>query len=247
MPFVVRKRDIDSSSPTGHAIPPPPVTTVAPTEADPAVRRRPFRGWIMVAAAMVANFLGRTHGLGTVTEWPLNDPTLSLGFVGASDGAVAVGSEAWVSARRLAYGKINLGATLVGKWFRWRLGAAMGVYSVLMSIGFLAAFAAARNAANLDWRTMWYGIGWGLLALAPLAWAFARSTPEACGLNPDGGPANASADAAGPAFTLAAALRTPAFWVFALSTSVLGLISSGIALLNRRSSPTSGSTNQSIT
>jgi MFS family permease len=127
--------------------------------------------------------------------------------------------------------------TMVGKWFARRLDAAMGVYAVAMSVGFMIAFPMVGAAVQArGWRFAWAAIGVVLIAgLAPLAWAFARRTPEAVGLHVDGDKA-APGEAAMPTdvsgATLAEALRTPAFWVFALSASVYGLVASGIALFN---------------
>lgn len=123
---------------------------------------------------------------------------------------------------------------LVGKWFSRRLGLAMGLYALVMSIGFMAAFPAVGAAVlSSGWRSAWAGIGLALLlVLAPLSLWLVRSTPESVGLEVDGGGAAdvVAADSAG--LTLGDALRTPAFWVFALSASVYGLVASGIALFN---------------
>jgi MFS family permease len=118
---------------------------------------------------------------------------------------------------------------LVGKWFSRRLSLAMAVYSVAMSIGFMAAFPAVGAAVLASgWRAAWAGVGWALLlGLAPLALWLVRSTPESIGLEVDGAPASETSGA-----TLGQALRTPAFWVFALAASVYGLVASGIALFN---------------
>jgi MFS family permease len=128
---------------------------------------------------------------------------------------------------------------LVGKWFSRRLPAAMGVYAVAMSIGFMAAFPAVGAAVSAaGWRAAWAGIGWALvLVCAPLTWLFARSTPESCGLALDGDDSARAgsageADAAATGATLGEALRGPAFWVFALGAAVYGLVASGIALFN---------------
>jgi MFS family permease len=123
---------------------------------------------------------------------------------------------------------------MVGKWFSRRLSLAMGVYALAMSLGFMAAFPAVGAAVLASgWRPTWAGIGWVLLlGFAPVSWWLARSTPESCGLEVDGGgPRSEEAPAAGGA-TLHEALRTPAFWVFALGASVYGLVASGIALFN---------------
>jgi MFS family permease len=122
---------------------------------------------------------------------------------------------------------------LVGKWFTRRLSLAMGVYALVMSIGFMAAFPAV-GAAVLEsgWRSAWAGVGLALVCvLAPLSWLLVRSTPETSGLAVDGGPA-VEETAAVTGATLREALLSPAFWVFALASSAYGLVASGIALFN---------------
>lgn len=125
--------------------------------------------------------------------------------------------------------------TLVGQWFRRRLNVAMGVYTVALSVGFMLAFPLVGAAVlSAGWRTAWAGVGAALLlVLAPLSWLLARRGPEACGLAMEGGAATeeGGAEAAG-GHTLREALSTPAFWVFALSSAVYGLVASGIALFN---------------
>jgi MFS family permease len=76
--------------------------------------------------------------------------------------------------------------TLVGKWFRRRLGFAMGVYTVLMAVGFMAAYRGGLSMKDADWRAFWNWIGFALLAFVPVAWLLTRDTPESCGLPPDG-------------------------------------------------------------
>jgi cyanate permease len=72
-----------------------------------------------------------------------------------------------------------------------------------------------------------------VFGLAPIAWIFDRSTPEAIGVEIDGG---SDAEVVEPGSvvqaTLGQALRSPAFWVFAVASSVYGLVASGIGLLN---------------
>ena len=124
---------------------------------------------------------------------------------------------------------------MVGKWFRRRLTRAMAVYAVVMSIGFMAAFPIVGAAVQTSgWRVAWVALGLFLLAgLAPAAWLLDRSSPEALGLEVDGG----GGDVAEPPLpdthaTLGDALRSPAFWVVALASSMYGLIASGIGLFN---------------
>jgi MFS family permease len=118
--------------------------------------------------------------------------------------------------------------TSVGKYFPTRLNMAMGVYSLLVGIGFIAAFPSVGQATlAYGWRASWLGVGLVLTALvAPLGWIVLRGPEPA-------GPAPADDDRAPADLTLAAALKTPAFWIFALASSLFGLVYSGIALFNQ--------------
>lgn len=125
--------------------------------------------------------------------------------------------------------------TMVGQWFVRRLSSAMGVYTIVLSLGFMLAFPlVGATVINYGWRTAWTGIGLVLLlGLAPLGWLLVRRTPEACGLSLDGERAvenSAANDTTG--HTLLQALSTPAFWIFGLASSVYGLTASGIGLFN---------------
>jgi MFS family permease len=124
---------------------------------------------------------------------------------------------------------------MVGKWFRRRLTGAMAVYALVMSVGFMAAFPlVGQMVLASGWRTAWAVVGASLIfVLAPLAWLIDRSSPEAIGLEIDGEPTVAEqTESAGASTALAEALRTPAFWVVALASSMYGLLASGIGLFN---------------
>src|SRR5262245_16632839 len=121
-----------------------------------------------------------------------------------------------------------------GKWFSRRLSLAMGVFTVLMAAGFISAFQIVGAYRDAPWRSVWSGLGTALLfGMTPIGFVLVRSAPEECGLVVDGmeRPAGA-APAAVTGATLQAALREPAFWAFALATSMYGLVSSGISLFN---------------
>ncbi len=126
--------------------------------------------------------------------------------------------------------------TMVGKWFSRRLSSAMGVYAVVMTIGFMIAFPLVIEVVKAaGWRRAWAGVGLALVAvLAPVAWLFARRTPEAVGLTIDGEPPSSAAPAEDEQSgeTLATALSGAAFWIFALAAAVYGLAASGIGLFN---------------
>jgi len=146
--------------------------------------------------------------------------------------------------------------TMVGKWFVRKLNSAMGIYTVALSVGFMAAFPLIGNLVQSSgWRVAWFWVG-GLilLVLTPVSLILVRRSPEHCGVALDGQEdfekmvnsgssaatystaashrAASQNDAGITGYTLGGALRTPAFWVFALSSSLYGLIASGIALFN---------------
>jgi MFS family permease len=74
-----------------------------------------------------------------------------------------------------------------------------------------------------------------MLALAPVAMALVRRSPESIGVPVEGeagvSEPELSVTAAGDS-TLARALRTPAFWVMATASALYGLVASGIGLFN---------------
>jgi MFS family permease len=140
---------------------------------------------------------------------------------------------------------------LVGKWFQKRLTWAMGVYAVAMSVGFMLAFPAVGAVVLASgWRAAWSAVGLFLVAvLTPVAWLYTRSTPQQVGDELDGNsiaetqvltavdasPTSetvAADDARMASATLQQALRSAAFWVFAIASSMYGLVASGIGLFN---------------
>jgi MFS family permease len=130
---------------------------------------------------------------------------------------------------------------VVGQWFVRRIDAAMAIYSVILSVGFMVAFpVVGAGIQRAGWRAAWLGMGMALIAvLAPAAWLIVRRSPEAIGLMPDGDGArreSVSEARSDPqtldGWTWGAAVTTPAFWVFAVGTALYGLIASGIGLFN---------------
>lgn len=161
----------------------------------------------------------------------------------ASFAALAI----WITLTR-ALGQSALSVVslaIVGHWFVRRIDTAMAVYSVAISVGFMAAFPLVGWAVQgWGWRTAWLGVGLAIaVGLAPLAALVVRRSPEAAGLAPDGEdgfsvggrptarPGSAPVDALG-GYTWTAALAMPSFWVFAIGTALYGLVASGIGLFN---------------
>ena len=111
----------------------------------------------------------------------------------------------------------------------------MAVYTILLSIGFMIGFPiVGATVIGSGWRVAWAGIGGAiLLVLVPAALLLVRRAPESGDISLDAqGQAEVEAVDLRNAFTLRQALSTTRFWVFALSSSVYGLIASGIAIFN---------------
>ena len=92
----------------------------------------------------------------------------------------------------------------------------------------------------LGWRQAWSSLGLIVCGLAIVFLLFSRSQPAES--KDEELLARSKADAAMPAssptpsetsYTLLQAMRTPAFWIFALATSLYGLVTSGLGLFNQ--------------
>jgi MFS family permease len=128
---------------------------------------------------------------------------------------------------------------IVGKWFVRKLSLAMGIYSILIGIGFMIAFPGVQAAVeHAGWQAVWFAMGLVMiLAVAPLSALVLRSMPEGIGQVVDGEATssrrNAENEAPMAGATLREALMTPAFWAFGIASSAFGLISSGVLLFNQ--------------
>lgn len=154
--------------------------------------------------------------------------TIVLGFAsmafGAATGVLTL-SLGFMVMRFFGQGSMMLGATnLVAQWFNRKRGLAM---SILM-LGFSASMAFHPALSQwlieqVGWRQAWVWIGvmtWVLML--PLLWLLAHEKPEPLGLRPDGAaPANGGegdgTDEELTGLTLAAALRTPNFYIIGAS------------------------------
>src|SRR5262245_31401445 len=135
--------------------------------------------------------------------------------------------------RGLGQGVLSLvSLALVGKWFRRRIGPAMGVNIVLMGIGFIAGIGGLGIAVEkFGWRVAWGGLGWCLLVgFVPLTCLLVRSTPESSGLPVDS--KHNEQPQAALDMPLLAALRSPAFWAFTAATCLFNFVWSAITLFN---------------
>ncbi len=123
--------------------------------------------------------------------------------------------------------------TMVGKWFVRRLSVAMGIFAVLMSLGFAVAIVVAGDVVlTQGWRVMWSGLGWILMVLSGLCMLFVRRDPEAVGLDTEVVKDDESQEPV-IGFTLVQALMTPAFYVFAIGSALYNLVIAGVMLFNQ--------------
>jgi MFS family permease len=171
--------------------------------------------------------------------------------------AAALGVTVMVMSRATAFAELAVAVTLtralgqsalsvvsiamVGQWFVRRIDMAMAIYSVALSLGFMIAFPVVGSLVqSRGWRPAWFAAGAAILGgLVPLAVLLVRRSPESIGLRADGEPPTRNPDPAPGVgvsephgHTLHEALRTPAFWIFALGAALYGLVASGIGLFN---------------
>ena len=140
--------------------------------------------------------------------------------------------------RFLGQGSLMLGSSnMVSQWFQQRRGFALG----LMALGFGISMAVHPNVSQVlielvGWREawLWLGVSTWLLLLPPVLF-FAVSRPEDMGLHPDGirtapqsdtifNPSSTASIAESPNFTLADAVRTPAFYIVAAGLFTLSML-----------------------
>ena len=106
----------------------------------------------VLALAAVVMAMSRVHG-----EWAATELFLAVLLTrGLGQSALSVVS-----------------LTLMGRAAGRKAGPVVAVYSILVAVGFMAAFAGVKVALEVwlaDWRTLWAGIGVVLLAFGSFAW-----------------------------------------------------------------------------
>lgn len=117
--------------------------------------------------------------------------------------------------------------TSVGKWFTARLALAMGVFSVLVALGFCVAIVVAQAQIEArGWRAVWGAMGAAVFALGGLSIALTKDGPA------DSGASLPAPEEPVPAATAAMALATPGFWVFSVGMALYSGLISGVSLFN---------------
>ena len=127
--------------------------------------------------------------------------------------------------------------TMLGRWFERRRGLISSISGPFASFAFASSpIVLSGWVASSGWRGAWLEMALAVgIGMAVFGWLFYRETPEACGLEIDGGPGPAHEPGAvrPPArhdFTRAEALRTTAFWIVTLGIANHAMVGTGMAL-----------------
>lgn len=185
-------------------------------------------GLVVAFLSQVDRFAARLSSIG-VSETVAAYVLLTLGFLGL---------------RFSGQGVLTLVCrTMLGRWFERRRGLVASISGPFASFAFAGSpLVLAAWVAQSGWRGAWLEISVLVgIGMATFGWLFFRDSPEACGLEIDGGPAR-SANAASHStdqiqsaehlhdFTRAEAIRTAAFWIVTLGISNHAMVGTGIAL-----------------
>ena len=123
--------------------------------------------------------------------------------------------------------------TSVGKWFTKRLAIAMGVFSLLVAIGFSVAIVSIQSQIeSLGWRHVWIVVGVAVIILGGISALIARRGPKPAD-SPVDGPSLSSLDEPRPDLRLSEALQTPCFWMFGIAMALYSGVLAGVSLFNQ--------------
>ena len=193
------------------------------------VRYAEIHLWTTLAGSLFA--VGFGHLLDRWGSWILAPLMAALGVVVICFSTVSflpgLVFGLWL-VRGLGQSALSAGSlSLIGRVARERASWVMAWYSILLSVGFMMAFPlVGAGVRYVGWRGAWAGLGAGILTLGLISWRILRRSTWV-----QAPPAGASSPDASD-FTLPQALVTPAFWVFGLSSSLYGLVASGIGIFN---------------
>lgn len=164
---------------------------------------------------------------------------ISCIYMGLVQNAWMVGI-GFILVRMLGQGSLGLiSQTAINQWWVQKRGLIMGISGLFMALFGMGAF------PNLvywlievfEWRVTYMLLGLSLLVImAPLGYLFIRNRPEDHGLNPDGASDQymdderlaLAASHEDNDWTLKEAIRTQAFWVMALSSSLFAMLITGL-------------------
>jgi MFS transporter, OFA family, oxalate/formate antiporter len=144
----------------------------------------------------------------------------------------------FIAIRMLGQGSLGLVSQYtINQWWVRRRGSVMGISGLFMSLLGLGIFPPVVYVLidAYGWRNTYPILGLViLLIMAPVGYFFYRERPERYGLTPDGD--FTAVGASGKPYvppveeewTLAEAIRTPAFWIVVLGLGAIGMLSTGL-------------------
>jgi len=188
-----------------------------------------------VASPVVGRFVDR-YGARPVI--PVGAVMMGLGFVLVSRmsdlylfylGYVIIGTGA------SAMGPVPCSA-VISNWFRRKRGTALGLMAAGIGAGGVVAPFASYMLSHFDWRTAYLSLGILIMAVTiPLALGVVRTRPSEMGLYPDGdgapvgeAPDETREGGTKQGFSLRQAMRTPTFWIIAVSFCCYTFASMGV-------------------
>jgi MFS family permease len=155
---------------------------------------------------------------------------LGISTVGIAQSQTSSALSVWITLTR-GFGQSMLSVVSITLCGRASLGlrhaTAMAFYSLLVSLMFIAAFRTLGSAIpTMGWRDAWWRLGWIVILAAPV---FGLLTVETRSVKKSGEEEGFKQHAV----TMRQALGTPAFWVFAVASSMYAFVSSGMSLFNQ--------------
>jgi MFS family permease len=126
-------------------------------------------------------------------------------------------------------------ASIIGRWFYRRAGLASGIISAAIPLG-QAVFTpiAALLVAWIGWRISYIALGGALLVVLPFILKFLRDAPDQDELPESERPSISGRAHSGysstAGVTLAAATRTPLFWLLLLSQASCGIVDTVVGI-----------------
>ncbi len=145
----------------------------------------------------------------------------------------------FVAIRMLGQGSLGLVSTYtINQWWMRRRGMIMGISGVLVSLLGVGTFPNLLNwmIPQLGWRATYMLLGLALIfIMVPVGYLFYRSRPENYGLLPDGAVTLAPQPGVMQPqqteeqdWTLAEAIRTPAFWIVLAGLATISMLATGL-------------------
>ncbi len=193
-----------------------------------------------LAGSFALPFVGRQidrHGPRKVVTFISLAFGLACIFMGNVQNAFMLGL-GFIAIRLLGQGSLGLvSINVINQWWIARRGLVMGISGLCVALLGLGLFPVGLNKLipEIGWRATYILLGLILIGgMGPLGYILFRDRPEQFGLQPDGTPARSpeehgeGAAKAEVNWTLAEAIRTPAFWIVAGSAGTVSMLTTGL-------------------